>query len=632
MMHANHRLFVILLASLLGGCSDDAPPEARCPSVSVAQMEWTGDAFHHSSACGELELRPRILGEGDWTVDFDKTAEGGWQPTLVARRDGVFRGLILEGRITTVGESPPVFWRQGYQSWSWSGVTVPGEPTRDAEGVLVPAGDGDGRTVFDENDFTSWWVGLVGRHDGTSLLFGVQGATQSRFFMGIDESEVQLVWGHRGERWSMTRGESLVLDPLWVGAGTDAHALHRAYAKATVQRTPVADRPARPPTGWATWYQYYADVTEEDVRSNLTALTELSRAAVPPVDVFQIDDGWQVRWGDWWAGDDFPSGMTAIAADIAASGMTPGLWLAPFYMSTESETFQTNPDWWVRDAAGEPIVFTNLGTGEYVILDVTHPDAADWLSSLMSGIVAKGYEYLKLDFLYAGAMVGTRHQDVTGIQAYRLGMEIIRDAVGDAWILACGAPLVPSVGLADSFRTGADIAFESWTEPHIAFYRWQARSTAARAWTQATWWWMDPDQVVIRTPLSDGEVTGAVASALVAAGTWMLGDDLVALGSDRLTRALDPSLTALLGQTVRPDGLLQSPSGVDPGPIVEMAQGDDRAPHRWELEDGTIVLLNLQTEPVEIEGPGGTELFSGEQASPGPRSLEPGTGEVWSPN
>ena len=64
--------------------------------------------------------------------------------------------------------------------------------------------------------------------------------------------------------------------------------------------------------------------------------------------------------------------MTAIAADIAASGMTPGLWLA-FYMSTESETFQTNPDWWVRDAAGEPIVFTNLGTDEHVILTLRIP-------------------------------------------------------------------------------------------------------------------------------------------------------------------------------------------------------------------------------------------------------------------
>ena len=399
-----------------------------------------------------------------------------------------------------------------------------------------------------------------------------------------------------------------------------------------MQRTPAADIPTSPPTGWATWYQYYADVTEADVRRNLHALTELTTASGPPVDVFQIDDGWQVRWGDWWAGDDFPSGMAALANDIQSTGMTPGLWLAPFYMSTASETYRAHPDWWVLDDTGEPIVFTNLGTGEYVILDATHPDAAAWLHNLMSGIVAQGYRYLKLDFLYAGAMVGNRHQDVTGIQAYREGMQIIRDAVGDAWILACGAPLLPSVGFADSFRTGSDIAFESWTEPHIDFFRWQARATASRAWTQATWWWMDPDQVVIRDPLTDAEVTGAVASALVAAGTWMLGDDLSALAPNRLHRALDPALTALLGQTVRPESPLHTPSGVDPGPIVEMAQDDDHVPTRWAFADGTVVLLNLQTEPIDVEGPGGTELFSGEDATSGPRTLAPGTGEVWTRN
>ena len=109
----------------------------------------------------------------------------------------------------------------------------------------------------------------------------------------------------------------------------------------------------------------------------------------------------------------------------------------------------------------------------------------------------------------------------------------------------------------------------------------------------------------------------------------MLGDDLLALATDRLNQALDPALTALLGQTVRPDGMLDASSGVDPGPIVEMTQDDDRVPHRWVFEDGTIVLLNLQTDPVDTAGPGGTELFSGEQEPAGPRRLEPGTGEIW---
>ena len=39
--------------------------------------------------------------------------------------------------------------------------------------------------------------------------------------------------------------------------------------------------------------------------------------------------------------------------------------------------------------------------------------------------------------------------DVTPIQAYREGMRVIRKAAGDDFVLACGAPLLPSAGLVD---------------------------------------------------------------------------------------------------------------------------------------------------------------------------------------
>jgi alpha-galactosidase len=285
----------------------------------------------------------------------------------------------------------------------------------------------------------------------------------------------------------------------------------------------------------------------------------------------------------------------------------------------------------VIDEAGEPIVYTNLGTGNYVILDVTHPDAAAWLGATIESTVASGYGYLKLDFLYAGAMEGQRAEDVTGIEAYHIGMQIMREAAGDAWILACGAPFLPSLGYAESFRTGADIAFELSPDPSIDYYRWQARSTAARSWTQGRWWWMDPDQLIVREPLSESEVRGALASALVAGGTWMLGDDLTTLDTDRLSLSLDPALTGLLGQQVAPVAPLQWASVVDPSPVIEEVLDDDRVPARWELEDGTVVLLNLGLESIEIEGPGGTNLLTGEQAEAGARALLAGDGEVWRP-
>ena len=103
----------------------------------------------------------------------------------------------------------------------------------------------------------------------------------------------------------------------------------------------------------------------------------------------------------------------------------------------------------------------------------------------------------------------------------------------------------------------------------------------------------------------------------------VLGDDLVALSSDRLTRALDPSITVLLGQTVRPDGLLQSPSGVDPGPIVEMAQGDDRAPHRWGWKTAPSSCSTFRRNPSKSRSPEAPSCSAASRHRPGREASNP---------
>ena len=81
-------------------------------------------------------------------------------------------------------------------------------------------------------------------------------------------------------------------------------------------------------------------------------------------------------------------------------------------------------------------------------LDLTHPEVIAWLGDLFHTICDDwGYDYVKIDFIYAGAIDGIRHDpNVTRAQAYRRGLEAIRDAVGNRFILACGNPIGPSVG------------------------------------------------------------------------------------------------------------------------------------------------------------------------------------------
>ena len=623
------------LAGILGACADKAPGSEGAGAglcEAPVQVTWAAGEMHMDAPnCAGLSLVPRVLGDGDLSVDFVEV-DGAWQPEVTATTDGTFRGLVLEGEHNQEGTETPVLWRQGYQSWSFSGVVELMSLTLDEDGVPDVGGDGDAAAVAFEREGTSWWMGAIGKDGGASLFVGALSALRTRFFIAADETTLWAVWGHRGDEIRLSAGETLVLDPVWLSAGANPEALYTAYGELAAVRGGVSVPEGIPLSGWATWYHFFEDITEAEVRENLTLAQALpASSSMRAFDVFQIDDGWQKVWGDWTADEGFPSGMPALAEDIAAAGFTPGLWMAPFYVDRSTDTYRDNPDWWVKDLDGEEITFLNLNTGDYAILDVTHPDAAEWLRDLITAKVAEGWTYLKLDFLYAGAEVGIRHQQVTAIEAFHQGMSIIREAAGDAWILACGAPLLPSLGYAQSFRTGADIAFGFDRIPKLDYLRWAARSTAARGWSNGLWWWIDPDQILVRPPFTDVEATGAVVANAVTGGVWMLGDDLPALSDARLGLALHDALMDMRGMRGQPRSPLAFVSGIDPGPPFEGVNPNDSVPTIWDFSDGSIALLNVSAEAIEVDAPGGLELLSGVRSGPGLRVLEPGAGEVWVP-
>ncbi|MGB0641552.1 MAG: alpha-galactosidase, partial [Myxococcota bacterium] len=368
----------------------------QCES-NTATTTWEDNTLHHDKPhCASLELSTKIIGEGELSVEFVE-ADGAWVPHITATTDAVFDGLVLSGEYEQAGNTDSVLWRQGYQSWSYSGVTPLSTLTLDDDGVPLTGGDGDAITVKDELDGTSWWVGAVGRADGAAILLGAVGALKTRFFVAFDDNQAWAVWGHRGDQIQLDAGQTIVLDPLWIGSGSDAQALYEEYAHTTSMKHPPRGLERRPPSGWATWYHFFEDISELEVRENLAYAQSIeSSEEVESLAIFQIDDGWQRLWGDWTAGDDFPSGMPTLAADIAAAGFTPGLWMAPFYVDRSTDTYTSNPDWWVQQPNGEEIRFTNLNTGDYALLDVTHPDAAVWLSNEIESKVSQGWVYLKL--------------------------------------------------------------------------------------------------------------------------------------------------------------------------------------------------------------------------------------------
>lgn len=243
-------------------------------------------------------------------------------------------------------------------------------------------------------------------------------------------------------------------------------------------------RPA--PTVWCSWYHYFGGVTEADIVENLHALERFDL----PSEVVQIDDGWQSAVGDWTSLSGRFRDMRAVAARVAERGRRAGIWLAPFTAVASSELVRRHPDW-VVGYAGEC-------WGEDIFgLDLSHPDVLDHLGEVFTDLREDGYDYVKLDFLHSGAIPGRRHQDMSALQAYRLGMTRIREALGpDVFVVGCGAPLLPSLGLVDGMRVSAD-TFHEGAQDGSAGLRGEA-ACVARSWQHGRLWNNDGDAFVAR--------------------------------------------------------------------------------------------------------------------------------------
>jgi alpha-galactosidase len=258
------------------------------------------------------------------------------------------------------------------------------------------------------------------------------------------------------------------------------------YGDAERERAGVRLRPA--PAVWCSWYHYFLDVTEADIVENLEAF---DRAELP-VGVVQVDDGWQAAVGDWLDLSSRFSSIRDLAARIRDTGRRAGIWVAPFLVAEHSRVAKDHPDWLLGDAG------TNWG-GALHGLDLTHPAVRDYLRQVFAGLREAGYDYFKLDFLYAGALPGPRHEDLSAVAAYRSGLQLVRDAVGeDAYVLACGAPILPSVGLVDAMRVSPDTYNpDDLAVPGGDPLRGRP-SVEARAWQQGRFWVNDADCLVAR--------------------------------------------------------------------------------------------------------------------------------------
>ena len=507
--------------------SCDAPfgtLEPPC-SGSVLRHSAAGESLRiRSERCGDLVIDGFSLeGEGEMLLDLFTDGTRTLPKITAAGSDAVFRRMTARGLLALSGAWP-------------ARAVILGERAEEsyvADLSIDPAAP-------------SFGAGLIGRGDGGSVLIGLHSASAGRFSVTFSPQspdgryEIELAW-EIDEGVPLEGGEALYLDPLFLAMSADPGELWRAWpALAQSVRAPLV--------GWP--------VADEGSLGEILA-QDL------PVDAIRLEAGWERQIGEWEAGDAFPSGLSAIAEQISLSGATPALVWSPLVAAPNAPIFESHPSWWVSDGSGGALDYEGLR-----VLDVTEPEAAEWLGEQMRAKVREGFLLQRLDHFGACVTPGT----------CATALQILREAAPEATLVAGeGAPLLPSIGWLDGLSAPAD-ATESLSA--LSF-------------------------LTVDRPLPEEGSLGWAVAALSGGALWVSRADQIPIASAIV--ATSPGLT-------------------EPGSQLGFAAPSQ--PVRWRGE-GLEVLLNTSPSTVSLQGPGGEELLSGQLASPGVRTLPAASAEIW---
>jgi len=330
------------------------------------------------------------------------------------------------------------------------------------------------------------------------------------------------------------------------------------YFKAVARENGV-ERFQNSQTGWCSWYHAFESVSERLMMNNLSWI-EKNRSRIP-LQVVQLDDGYESQVGDWFSWKEtFPNGIQSISKAIHEANFIPGIWIAPFIAKRLSKIAHEKPEWILRNQLGLAVNVGFLWNSFPYALDVTHPGVIEHVQNLITRYIQEmGFDYLKLDFLYAGALRGKRHNpSLTRAQGFFQVLQRIRDVAGPKIeILGCGCPLGSGISIFDRMRIGPDVA-PTWKpsfkgieafiseEKGMPATKNSILTTINRMPMHQRWWINDPDCLLIRskdTQLSEAEVQTLASVIAMSGGAMIVSDDLPTLDEERvdwLARLLPP--------------------------------------------------------------------------------------------
>jgi hypothetical protein len=340
---------------------------------------------------------------------------------------------------------------------------------------------------------------------------------------------------------SVNSGESLSSERLMVAVGSDYHAQLEQYGRA-VGLLHKARVSVPTPIGWWSWTAYYFGLNQGTAGTNAHWLKEnLEELGYT---YFHIDEGYQYARGEYTTADAklFPLGIPYTADLVRHEGLTFGMWTAPFEVSERAWVFQNHKEWLLHNAAGQliHIGYVTEKQDPLYVLDTTHPGAQNYLRQTYSTLHDWGLRFLKMDFMDDTAIEGAYHRpNTTALEAQRIGLAIIRGAVGESVVLdKDGSVMLNPVGIVDAGRISQD------TGHSFDASRDAAPGIAARYYMNRNFFIADPDAFTVSTqtvddqswhggqrPLTLDEARVSIALAAVSGGMFEIGDDLPTLGA-----------------------------------------------------------------------------------------------------
>ena len=273
------------------------------------------------------------------------------------------------------------------------------------------------------------------------------------------------------------------------------------------RKVPESEHAFRHPkiSGYTSWYYHYNNISEEILNHNIKSIKEKNL----DWNVFQIDDGYQAKIGDWLIpSSGFPNGLKPIALHASKAGFTPGIWCAPFIVAENSQLFSEHSDWILLDSIGNPVVCGDhpLWGGRFYALDSENREVLHYLEQVFETYFNEwGFKFLKADFLYSTSRVavGGLTRAARAARAHEfVYAQCVRHGAG---FLSCGATMAAALGRCDYSRVGADVG-ETWENTDLGCApsrekvstRGTLTNTITRSILDGVAFGADPDVIILR--------------------------------------------------------------------------------------------------------------------------------------